>query len=338
MCEQTVGTLPAPLHAPAIDDAQARLDEAITAVTTARNTVKTSASAEARSAAELDSLIGQRTRRITSLTAALAGPLADASLTATADLLNHAAEATPPATTAGEAAALINEAQARRIVEALAEASTSLQARHGLDEAANTAATQAETARARVRSAQTMLQEAETEIAAARDALRAARDPFVALGAPSVDDTTLAAAWTHLAAWAAGRAHVRAAELTEARQAAQAAISPREKAQADFGQAETDLSRLRTDATTAAKAEQEAQTRLTELTDRVAELGQLLQGAPDEDELTAQLALRDQLEAAAADTDQQLLKARTDRTDTERALSQPGAGRVRSPSPPVRGP
>jgi exonuclease SbcC len=321
VCEQTVGTLPAPLHAPAIDDAQARLDEAIRAVTVAQNTVKTSASAEAKAAAELDSLVDQRTRRIGSLTAALAGPLARLSLTATADLLDHAAESAPPATAAGEAAALLNEAQARRVAEALAEVNTSLQARHGLEETANAAAAQAEAARARVRSVQTMLQEAETEIRAARDALRAARDPFVALGAPSVDDTTLAAAWAHLAAWAAGRAHAREAELTEARPAAQAAVSQREKAQADFGQAETDLSRLRTEATTAAKSEQEARTRLTELTDRVGELGQLLRGAPDEDEVKAQLALRDKLEEAASDADRELLKARADRTGTERALS-----------------
>jgi exonuclease SbcC len=320
VCEQTVGTLPAPLHAPAIDDAQARLDEAIRAVTVAQNTVKTAASAEAKAAAELDSLVDQRTRRISSLTATLAGPLAGASLTATADLLDHATASTPPATAAGEAAALIDEEQARRVVDALTEVNASLQARHGLEETANAAAVQAETARARVRSAQTMLQEAETEIGAARDALRAARDPFVALGAPSVDDTTLAAAWTHLVAWAAGRAHAREAELTEARPAAQAAVSRREKAQADFGHAETDLSRLRAEATTAAKAEQEARTRLTELTDRVGELGQLLQGAPDEGEVTAQLALRDKLEEAASDADRELLKARADRTGTERAL------------------
>ena len=49
VCEQTVGTLPAPLHAPAIDDAQARLDEAIRAVTVAQNTVKTGAAAAGKS-------------------------------------------------------------------------------------------------------------------------------------------------------------------------------------------------------------------------------------------------------------------------------------------------
>jgi exonuclease SbcC len=321
VCEQTVGKLPAPLHAPAIHDTQARLDEAITAVTTARNTVRTTASAEARSAAGLDSLIDQRARLITSLTTALAGPLADASLTVTAALLNHASEATRLPTTAPEAAAAIDGTQARRIAAAAAEVIASLQARHDLDEAANTAAAAVETARARLHSAQTVLEQAEIQIAAAHAALRAARDPLVGLGAPSVDDTTLATAWTQLATWAAGQANVRATELTEARQAAQATASQREKAQADFAMAETGLAGLRADATVAARAEQEAQTRLTQLADRIAELGQLLQGAPKEDQLTAQLALRDQLEAAAVDTDQQLLKARTDRTDAERALA-----------------
>ena len=91
--------------------------------------------------------------------------------------------------------------------------------------------------------------------------------------------------------------------------------------QAAFGRAETDLARLRADATAAARAEQQARTRLAELADRISELGQLLQTAPDEDELTAQLALRDKLEEAAAAADQRLLRTRTDRTATERALT-----------------
>jgi len=319
VCEQTVGTLPAPLHAPAVDDAQARLDEAAGAVTAARDTVRTAASAEVKAASVLDSLSDQRTRRITSLTAALAGRLADASLTTTADLLDHAAASTPPATAARETATVIDEAQARRVTDALAEVSTSLQARHRLDETANAAAAAVDTARAQARSAQTALEDAETEMVAARGALRAARDPLVGLAAPSVDDTALTAAWTRLATWAAGQADARAAELANARQGAQAAASQRDNAQADFGLAETELSRLRTDATRAAKAEQESRTRLTELTDRIEELGHLLKGAPDEDQVTAQLALRDELEAAASDAEQRLLKARADRTGTERA-------------------
>jgi exonuclease SbcC len=319
VCEQTVSSLPAPLHAPAIDDAQARLEDAAAAVTAARNTVRTAASAEARAAAGLDTLTDQRTRRITSLTAALAGPLAGASLTATASILSQEPEAAALAAAASEALAAFGEAQARLTATAAAEVSASLQARHGLDQTANAAAATVETARARLRSGQAALEEAETQIATARAALRAARDPLAGLGAPSVDDTTLAAAWTHLATWAAGQAQMRASELAEARQAAQATTSKRDSAQATFAQAETDLSGLRAGATAAAKAEQEARTRLTELAGRVAELGQLLQGAPDEDQLTAQLALRYELEAAAADADKRLLKARTDRTAAERA-------------------
>jgi len=320
VCEQTVDTLPAPLHAPAIADAQARLDEAAAVVTAARNTVRTAASAEAKAASELDSLSDQRARRITSLTDALAGPLAGASLTATADLLRDGADS-PPQAAAREASDVINGTQARRVTDALTEISTILKARHDLDETADAAAAAVETARAQVRSAQIALEEAETEMVAARSALRAARDPLAGLGAPSVDDTILATAWTHLATWAARQAHTRAEELTEARHGAQAAASQRDKAQSDFGLAETDLSRLRVAATTAAKAEQEAQTRLTELTDRIAELGQLLHGAPDEDQVTAQLALRDKLETAASEADQQLLKARTERTGTEQAMA-----------------
>jgi exonuclease SbcC len=320
VCEQTVGALPALPHAPAIDDAQARLDEAMKAVAVAQTKVKTAASGEARAAADLDSLEVQRIRRITSLTAGLAGPLAGASLTTTADLLRRAAESTPSATAEREAADRIDEAQARRVVDALAEVSTSLQARHGLDETADAAAAAAETARARVRSAQAVLEAAATEVAAARDALRAARDPLVGLGAPSVDDTNLVAAWTQLVTWAARQADTRAAELAEARPAAQEAVSQREKAQADFGQAERDLSQLRTDATRAAKAEQDARTRLAELTGRIAELGQLLLDTQDEGQVTAQLKLRDKLEAAASDADQRLLRARADRAGAERAL------------------
>jgi len=206
------------------------------------------------------------------------------------------------------------------VAGALTEVSASLQARLGLDETADAAATAVETARARARSAQLVLEGAETEMVAARGALRAARDPLAGLGAPPVDDATLAAGWTRLAAWAAGQAHARAAELTGARHGALAAAGQLGKAQADFGLAEAALARLRKDATTAAMAAQEGRTRLTELTDRIAELGQLLQGAPDQDQVTARLALRDKLEMAASDADQRLLKARSDRTGTGRAL------------------
>jgi DNA repair protein SbcC/Rad50 len=321
VCEQTVSTLPVPLHAPAIHDAQARLDAAITATTSARNTARTAASAEARSAAELDTLADQRTRWMTSLTTAVAGPLASASLPATADLLRQEPEPASQAPATPEAAAALDKAQARRGTAAIAEVTTSLKARRSLDETANAAGTAVDTARARLRAAQTAQEKAETEITSARYALRAARDPLVQLGAPSVDDTTLAAAWMRLTTWAAGQAQTRALELAEARQTAQATASQRDNARAAFTRAETDLAKLRTDATATARAEQQARTQFAELAARISELDRLLQTAPDEDELTAQLALRDKLEAAAAAADQQLLSTRTDRTDAARALT-----------------
>ena len=72
----------------------------------------------------------------------------------------------------------------------------------------------------------------------------------------------------------------------------------------------------------AAKAEQDARTQLTELTRRITELEQLLQNAPDEIQVIAKLALRGALEAAARDADQRLLRARTGLAGAERALGE----------------
>jgi exonuclease SbcC len=321
VCEQTIAALPAPLPAAAIDDAQARLDQAARVVTAAEQTARAAASAEAKASSELESLAAQKRRRIAALAAALAGPLAGASLTATSGVLGHEPGSRSPATAAREAAGAAGQADARRVADALAEVTARVQARRGLDETADTAAAAAEAARAHARSARAVLEKAETEIAAARSALRAARDPLVGLGAPAADDATLAAAWASLATWASGQAHARAAALGPARHAAQSAASHRDQAQADFSRAEAELSRLRAGLTRAARAEQEARTRLAELTARIGELGQLLQSAPDEDQVTAQLAFRDTLEAAASDTDRLLLTARGDRAAAEQRLA-----------------
>ena len=138
-------------------------------------------------------------------------------------------------------------------------------------------------------------------MAAARTALRAARDPLVGLGAPRVDEAALAAGWASLARWASEQARARAAELAEAREAAAAAAQKHEKLTADFSKDELNLAQLREDAKSAALADQEARTQLTQLTERIAELDRLLQDAPDETQVIEQLALRDRLEASAAD-------------------------------------
>jgi DNA repair protein SbcC/Rad50 len=331
VCEQTVVALPPPLRAPALDDAQARLDQAGQAVATARTSARAAASAEDTAAARLDSLAGQHRRRAETLAAALSGPLSGAGLTAVVRLLDDeadpalwsAADPDPaglgPDPAAGEPGPAAGESG--RAAAALAEMTARRQARHGLDEAANAAAAAVAAARTQVRSAQAELDQALAETADARGALNDARDALVPFGAPPVEDTALAAAWAQLTGWASGLACVRAAELGEARTAAQAAAARRDDAQERFGRAEAELSRLRADATDAARAEQQARTRLAELDGRVAELDRLLHDAPGEDEVTARLALLDELEAAAAAAEQRLLAVRSARGEAQRDLA-----------------
>jgi DNA repair protein SbcC/Rad50 len=310
LCEQTVETLPSASHAPEIDHAKTRLNQAERAVKDARDKVKTAGVAEARAESELKSLADRRTRLTTSLATALAGPLADAGLTAVPALRDDEAAAAPTAA--------LDE---HLVADALTELSTSLRARHELDQAANEAAGEVAAARAKLSSAQATAQQAETNVATARAALRAARDPLVGLGAPQVEDDDLAAGWASLARWASEQARAREAELAEAREAAAAAAETHGKLAADFSKDELNLAKLREDAKSAALAGQEARTQLAELTGRIAELDRLLQDAPDETELTEQLALRDRLEAAAADAEGQLLTARTDRAESEAAFA-----------------
>ena len=310
LCEQTVQTLPSASHAPEIDDAKARLDKAERAVQDAREQVKTAGLAAARAESELKSLADRRTRVATSLANALGGPLAGAGLMAVTALLEDEANATPTA--------LIGEHLA---ASALAELSTSLRARHELDQAANQAAAAVGAAREKLTSAQTTAEQAEADMAAARTTLTAARDPLVGLGAPRVDEAALGAGWTSLARWASEQARVRAAELAEARHAAAAAAQQHEKLMADFSKDERNLAQLRADAKSAALADQEARTQLTQLTERIAELDRLLQDAPDETQVTEQLALRDRLEASAATAERQLLDARSGRAESETALT-----------------
>jgi DNA repair protein SbcC/Rad50 len=157
--------------------------------------------------------------------------------------------------------------------------------------------------------------------AAASSGLREARDPLVGLGAPAADGGGLAGAWAELATWAAGQAAAKQAELSDAREAAQAAASERDKAEARFAAATADLAELREDARRADQAEQQAAARLAGLTERIAELGEHLRDAPDEATVTTQLAQRDRLEAAAAAAGRRLLGARSARGQRQQDLA-----------------
>jgi DNA repair protein SbcC/Rad50 len=306
VCEQTVRTLPPALEAPAIEEARARLGEAADAATAAQAAAKQAVAAEERAAAEFETLTGQRSRRIGSLAAAQAGPLGRAGLNSLAGLTGEAEPA---------------DSEASSLAAAAAELEAALAARRALDEAVDTAAAAARSARSRVGMAQAEIDREQADAVTARRDLQEARDPLVRLGAPAADAESLVDGWQQLASWAQGLAQRRAVELAEAREAAQAAAGQRDKAQDQFAQAEADLAELRDESAAAGKAEQEAKTRLVELAGRIAELDELLRGAPDDADIARQLALRDELEAAAAETEQRLLAARSGRSSAQRELA-----------------
>ena len=162
---------------------------------------------------------------------------------------------------------------------------------------------------------------AEASLASARSALRAARDPLVELGAPQLDDTSVAAAWAAFARWAAEQATARATALAAARDAATIAVDGHRAAAAEFADAEHALARRRAEATAATDKEQRATAELSQVTTRVAKLGELLQDAPDEAAVTERLQLLDRLEAMAAQAGKDLMDARGTRTAHEQALA-----------------
>ena len=78
----------------------------------------------------------------------------------------------------------------------------------------------------------------------------------------------------------------------------------------------------RADETAAARAEQEARDAVAALERRVRQLGAALADAPGDDVAAAQLAHRDQLEAAAAAADAELRTARTELRSAERVAAE----------------
>jgi exonuclease SbcC len=143
----------------------------------------------------------------------------------------------------------------------------------------------------------------------------------VELGAPAVDGTGLAAGWAALAGWAGEQARGRSAALAQARAAAAAADGQRKQRADAFSDAERALARLRAAAKAASDDDQRARARLSQVTARVTELGELLADAPSDEQITERLALRDRLEAAAAAAETGLRAARAERSAGEAALA-----------------
>ncbi|HET9971580.1 MAG TPA: SMC family ATPase [Streptosporangiaceae bacterium] len=325
VCEQPVATRPGPLDARAVEEARGRLDQTDAAAERARKRAAAAVAAEAKAASDLEGLSGQRARHLKALAALLSGPLAKANLTAVAGFVSAAdfpaADGTPVAD--GSSGADDSPgADGSSVAAALAEVTTALQSRRSLDDAVRKAAAGLDAARRQDQAAREALGVVQAEAAQARRALHAARDRLVGLGAPPTEDDSLAAAWTALSSWAAEQARERVAELASARSAAEAAGVAQRAAETRFAAAEADLARQRTEAARAARAQQEARTRLDELTSRIGELDRLLGDAPEEAEITAELARRDDLEAAAADAEQRLITARAGRGGAEKALAE----------------
>ena len=102
--------------------------------------------------------------------------------------------------------------------------------------------------------------------------------------------TSSAAAWTELVSWANGQARIRGAQLATARRESEGLAQQLNAAQARFTEAGAALSRLQAGATAAARQEQNAATKLSELDERISQLADQLRGVPGEDEIAAQLA------------------------------------------------
>jgi exonuclease SbcC len=344
VCDQPVAARPAPLDALAIEKAQDLLDRAATVAEVARQRAASAATAEAKAVSGQEALAGQRARHLKALAALLSGPLAKANLKALAatvsgplakaDLAAVAefagadagADASPDGGAYARAGSGIDDGAGREagspVEAALAQIAGALDSRRRLDDAVRAAAAGLDGARRQAASAENAHSGVQAEAAQARRALHAVRDRLAGLGAPPAGDAGLAAAWAALSGWAAAQAREREAELAGARAASQAAEGRLREARDRFAAADGDLGRLRADAARAAREQQGARTRLEELTGRIGELERLLGDAPDEAEISAQLARRDELEAAAAAAEQRLLAARSGLGGAEKALAE----------------
>ncbi len=332
VCEQTVSTLPAPLPADEVDAAKARLAEADRVTASARSAASAATATAAKAEADVAGSARRRTALAGDLAGVLSGPLAEfplpavrAAVAALAPEGDHgdAGQRTDRMADAdrGPAADAGPGRQHDALAAAHAEVTELVRARRESEQAAERTAAAARQARERHRAAQADETRAESALADAATALRLARDPLVELGAPSADGLGLAGGWAALAGWAGEQATARAAALAQARDTATHADGERKRLTAAFDDAERGVARQRAVAKAASDDDQRARARLSQVTARIAELGELLAGAPSDEQITEQLARRDQLEAAATAAGTALRAARAERSTSETALA-----------------
>jgi exonuclease SbcC len=184
--------------------------------------------------------------------------------------------------------------------------------------AAGEADSRARTARRARDEAASRVETIQRDLAAAAGALRAARDPLVPLGAPGAADDPVAG-WSSLLEWVGGALAEREAALPSAERTEAAASTAAEEAARAADAAGGELAARRRDATAAARAEQQARGRVEALDERVSALRVALADAPPADQVDADLARLDDLEASARSADAALRDARAGRAAADGA-------------------
>ena len=174
----------------------------------------------------------------------------------------------------------------------------------------------------------------------ARAALRAARDPLVALGAPAVDESDVAAGWAVLRGWAEQAAAARAGELTGLEESARARAAEVAAARRALAAAEAAAREARGESRRAALAEQDARSRFTDASAQRDALTDRLAQAPSVEAAREQLALVVALQAAADEADAALARSRevaaaarerADQVEARVVAARAELGRARDP-------
>ena len=154
------------------------------------------------------------------------------------------------------------------------------------------------------------------------DGTAPARDPLVELGAPSVDGLGLAGRLDGAGRLGGGAGHGQGRPRSLRHGTRRRPPSgERKRLAAAFDDAERTLARQRAVAKAASEDDQDARFKLSRTTTRIAELGELLRDAPDDEQITEQLARRDRLEAAATAAGTALRAARAERSKSETTLA-----------------
>ncbi|GLY18181.1 hypothetical protein Kisp01_51950 [Kineosporia sp. NBRC 101677] len=176
-------------------------------------------------------------------------------------------------------------------------------------------------ARAKADAARSRVEQLAATEARIRSGLGQTRDPLVALGAPAVENLSLAEAWRTLIEWAGERAGALASELGAARESRATADAQLQLASKELAESEAALRAARTVQQQALAEVERARAALAQAERRIAELGSALNSAVALEEAQAQLENIAHLEAAARQTDVALREARRGREKARQQLA-----------------